>query len=160
MSLLALLRLYYAHLAVPQASQFHVLNYLFQEMIPTPLYPRDSQEFSPASQFGSINSSVHSLPYGPTLTSTRTIRKTTTLTIWTFVSKVVSLLFNMLSRFVIVFLPRSNSLLISWLQSPPTMILEPKKIKSVTVSTFPLSIYLPWNDGTRCHDLSFLNYEF
>ena len=51
MSLLALLRLYYAHLAVPQASQFHVLNYLFQEMIPTPLYPRDSQEFSPASQF-------------------------------------------------------------------------------------------------------------
>ena len=89
MSLLALLRLYYAHLAVPQASQFHVLNYLFQEMIPTPLYPRDSQEFSPASQFGSINSLVHSLPYGPTLTSTRTTRKTTTLLTKVRIVKVV-----------------------------------------------------------------------
>ena len=53
---------------------------------------------------------------------------------WTFVSKVMSLLFNMLSRFVIAFLPRSKHLLISWLQSPSTLILEPKKIKSVTIS--------------------------
>ena len=52
----------------------------------------------------------------------------------TFVSKVMSLHFNMLSRLVIVFLPRSKGLLISWLQSPPAVILEPKKIKSVTVS--------------------------
>ena len=63
-----------------------------------------------------------------------TTGKTIALTIWTFVVKVMSLLFNMLSRFVIVFLPRSKCLLISWLQSPSVMILEPKKIKSVTVS--------------------------
>ena len=60
--------------------------------------------------------------------------KTIALTRWTFVSKVMSLLFNMLSRFVIAFLPRSRSLLISWLQSPSTVILEPPKINSVTVS--------------------------
>ena len=63
-----------------------------------------------------------------------------TLTIQIFVSKVMSLLFNMLSRLVIVFLPRSKHLLISWLQSPSAVILEPKKIKSVTVSIVSLSI--------------------
>ena len=63
-----------------------------------------------------------------------TTRKTIALTIQTFVSKVISLLFNMLSRLVIAFLPRSKCLLISWLQSPSAVILEPKKIKSVTVS--------------------------
>ena len=62
------------------------------------------------------------------------------LTRRTFVGKVMSLLFNMLSRFVIAFLPRSKRLLISWLQSPSAVILEPKKIKSVTVSTFSPSI--------------------
>ena len=61
-----------------------------------------------------------SLPY-------MTTGKTIALTMWTFVSKVISLLFNMLSRFVIAFLPRSKHLLISWLQSPSTEILEPKK---------------------------------
>ena len=60
--------------------------------------------------------------------------KTIALTRWTFVSKITSLLFNTLSRFVIAFLPRSKHLLISWLQSPSAVILEPKKIKSVTVS--------------------------
>ena len=64
----------------------------------------------------------------------RTTGKTIALTRRTFVGKVMSLLFNMLSRFVIAFLPRSKHLLISWLQSPSTVILEPKKIKSVTVS--------------------------
>ena len=59
-----------------------------------------------------------------------------------FVSKVMSLLFNMLSRFVIAFLPRSQDLLILWLQLPATVSLEPKKIKSVTDDTFSLSIYL------------------
>ena len=63
-----------------------------------------------------------------------TTGKTIALTIWTFVGKVMSLLFNMLSRFIIAFLPRSKHLLISWLQSPSAVILEPKKIKSVTVS--------------------------
>ena len=64
-----------------------------------------------------------------------TIGKTIALTRWSFVGKVMSLLFNMLSRLVITFLPRSRRLLISWLQSPPAVILEPKTIKSDTVST-------------------------
>ena len=67
-----------------------------------------------------------------------TTGETIPLTRWTFVVKVVSLLFNMLSRLVIVFLPRSKGLLISWLQSPSVVISEPKKITSVTVSiVFP-----------------------
>ena len=69
-----------------------------------------------------------------------TTGKTKALTIRTFVSKVMPLLFNTLSRFVLAFLPRSKRLLIPWLQSPSAMILEPKKIKSVIVSTFSLSI--------------------
>ena len=69
-----------------------------------------------------------------------TTGKVITLTIWTFVSKVVSLFFNALSRFVIAFVLRSKYLLISWLQSPSTVILEPKKIKSVAPSTFSPSI--------------------
>ena len=88
-----------------------------------------------------------------------TAGKTIALTIQTFVGKVMSLLFNMLSRFVIIFLLRSNHLLILWLQSLFAVILEPKKIKSIIVSTvFP--IYLPWSDRTRCHDLGYLNIEF
>ena len=69
-----------------------------------------------------------------------TTGKTIALTRGTFVGRVVSLLFNMLSRLVIDFLPRSKRLLISWLQSPSTVTLEPKKIKSVTVSIVSLSI--------------------
>ena len=69
-----------------------------------------------------------------------TTGKTTALIIWTFVGKVISLLFNTLSRFVIAFLPRSKHLVISWLQSPSAVILEPKKIKSVPVSIFSPSI--------------------
>ena len=69
-----------------------------------------------------------------------TTGKTTALTRQTFVGKVTSLLFNMLSRFVIAFLPRSKRLLISWLQSPSTVILEPEKIKPVTVSIVSPSI--------------------
>ena len=69
-----------------------------------------------------------------------TTGKTIALTRWTFVGKVMSLLFNMLSRLVIIFLPRSKRLLISWLQSPSAVILEPPKIKSVTVSIFSPSI--------------------
>ena len=65
------------------------------------------------------------------------------------IGQVTSLLFNMLSRLVIVFLPRIKCLLISWLQPLSSVILEPKKIKSVTAFTFP-SIYLELSDGTRC----------
>ena len=69
-----------------------------------------------------------------------TTGKTIALTRWTFVGKVMSLLLNMLSRLVIAFLPRSKHLLISWLQSPSAMILEPEKIKSLTVSIVSPSI--------------------
>ena len=69
-----------------------------------------------------------------------TTGKTIVLTRWTFIGKVMSLLFNMLSKLVITFLPRSKCLLISWLQSPSAVILEPKKMKSVYVSTVSPSI--------------------
>ena len=69
-----------------------------------------------------------------------TTGKTIVLTRWTFVGKITSLLFNTLSRFVIGFLPRSKHLLISWLQSPSAVILEPKKVRSATVSTVSPSI--------------------
>ena len=96
---------------------------------------------SPAPQFKSINSLVLSFLSGPTLTSMNGYGKTIALLRGNFVGKVMSLLFNMLSRFVIVFLPRSKVLLISWLQSPSAVILEPEKIKSVTVSIVSPSIY-------------------
>ena len=70
-----------------------------------------------------------------------TTGKTMALTRWTFVDKIISLLLNMLSRLVIIFLPRSKHLLISWLQSPSAVILEPPKLKSNTVSTVFLSIF-------------------
>ena len=89
----------------------------------------------PATRFESINSLALRLPYGPALTG-----KTVVWPICTFVSKVMSLLFSMLSRFVIALLPRNNRLLISWLQSPSAVILEPKKRKSVTASSFSPSI--------------------
>ena len=84
-----------------------------------------------------------------------TIGKTIASTRWTFVSKIRSLFFNMLSRLVIAFLPKKKHLLPSWLQSPSAVILEPKKINSVSVSIVSPSI---------CHevmelDLSFLNVE-
>ena len=98
-----------------------------------------------------------------------TTGRTIAVTRQTFVGKVMSLLLNMLSRLVITFLPRSKCLLISWLQSPSAVILEPKKIKSDTVSTVFPSISLEvmgkmpclWHvmAKLRCHDLSFLNVD-
>ena len=87
-----------------------------------------------------------------------TTGKAIALTRWTFVGKVMSLLFNMLSRFVITFLPRSKRPSISWLQSPSAVTLEPPKIKSATVSLFPHLFAMKWWD--RCHDLCFPNVEF
>ena len=108
-------------------------------MVGSPCSPRDSQESSPTSQ---LKASIfqHSAffmvqfshPY-------MTTRETVPLTRRTFVGKVMSLLFNMLSRLVITFLPKSKRLLISWLQSPSAVILEPPKIKSDTVFTVSLS---------------------
>ena len=87
-----------------------------------------------------------------------TAGKTIALTRGTFVGKVMSLLFNMLSRLVTALLPKGKRLLILWLQSPSAVILEHKKIKFVTFHCFP--IYLSWSDGTGCYDLCFSNVEF
>ena len=97
-------------------------------------------ESSPTPQFKSINSLVLTLLYGPTLTSIPDYWNNHSYVYMDFVGKVMCLFFNMLSRLVIAFLPRSNCLLISWLQSPPAVIFEPKKIKSVTVFTISPSI--------------------
>ena len=108
----------------------------------SPCCPRDSQESSPIPQFKSISSSTLSLPYGPTLTSLLDYWKNHSFDYVrkrTFVGKVMSLLFNTLSSFVI--LPRSKHHLISWLQSLSVLIFELKKIKFDTVSTFSPSIY-------------------
>ena len=117
--------------------------------------PRDSQESSPKASVLQRSAFFMVQLSHPYMTNGKTIA----LNRWTFVSKVMFLLFNMLSRYVIAFLPRNKSLLISWLQSPSTVILEPKKIKSITVSIVSPSI---------CHEVtgpdarifSFLNVEF
>ena len=116
-------------------------DFLLDGLVGSPCSPRHSQESSPTPQFKSINFSAFSFLYSPILTSLHDYWKNHTLTRWIFVSKVMALLFNMLCRLVITFLPRSKHLLISWLQSPSAVILEPpRKKKSPTVSTVPLSI--------------------
>ena len=94
--------------------------------------PRDSQESSPKASILQRSAFFMLQLSHPYMTNGKTIA----LTIWTFVSKVMFLLFNVLCGFVTAFLPMSKHLLISWLQSPSTVILEPKKIKSVNVSIF------------------------
>ena len=124
----------------------------FPWLVWSPCSPRDSQESSPTPQFKSISSSVLSF-----LHNIHTwLGKTIALARQTFVDKVMSLLFNMLFRLVIAFLPRNKCLLISWLQSPSTVILEPPQNKVCHC----FHIYLPWSDRTRCHDLRFLYVEF
>ena len=114
--------------------------------------PRDSQESFLAPQLESIKSLVLSLLYGPTLISVHywKIGKNINLTTRTFLSKVMPPFCNMLSRFVIVFIPKSKCLLILQLQSSFVVILEP------SLFHFFL-IYLPWSDRTKGHDVSFLN---
>ena len=115
----------------------------------SPCSPRDSREYSPTTQFESINSSAPrffmvqlSHPY-------MTTGKTIALTRRTSAGKVMFLLFNMLSRLLIAFLPRSKHLLISWLQSPSAVILEPEKRKPFTVSIVSPSICqeVMWQDA-------------
>ena len=113
---------------------------------------------SPAPWFESINFLALSLLYGSTVKSIHDYWKNHSSDyIQIFVGKVMSLLFNMLSRFVIAFLPNIKCLLILWLQLPFAVILRPKKRKFVTVSTFSPSIY---HDGTRYHDLCFFELGF
>ena len=109
-------------------------DFLSDGLVGSPCSPRDSQESSPTPQFKSINSSVLSFFTVKFSCLYMTTGKTIALTRQSFVGKEMSLLFNMLSKLVIVFLPRSKHLLISWLQSQSEVILKPKKIKSVTVS--------------------------
>ena len=125
----------------------------------SPCCPRDSQESSPVPQFKSISSSALRFLYIPTLTSIYDYWKNHSFDeMGPLLGKVMSLLFNMLSRFVKAFLPRSKCLLISWLQSPGAVMLEPPKWENKISHYFHcFSIYLPWCDGSRCHDLSFLN---
>ena len=87
-----------------------------------------------------------------------TTGKTMALPRWTFIGKVMSLLFNMPSRLVITFFPRSKHLLISWLQSQLQWFAAQNNKVWHCFHCFP--IYFPWSDGTRCHDLRFLNVEF
>ena len=111
--------------------------FLQDGLVGSPCSPRDSQESSPTPQFKSINSFALSFLIVQLSHPYMTTGKTIALTRQTFVGKVMSLLFNMLSRLFITFLPRSKRLLISWLQSPSSVILEQKK-KKFNLSLFPL----------------------
>ena len=110
-------------------------DFLWNWLVWSPCSPKDSRGFSNTTVEKRSAFFVVQLSH-PYMTTEKTIA----LTRQTFVGKVMSLLFNMLSRLVIAFLPRSKHLLISWLQSPSAVILEPKKIKSVTVSIVSSSI--------------------
>ena len=134
------------------------IDFLYDWLVLSPFSQRGSRESSPTPQFKSINSSALSFLMAQLSHPYMTTGKTIVLTRRTFVGKVMSLLLHMLSRFAIAFLPRSKHLLISWLHSPSAVILEPKKIVCHCFHCFP--IYLPWSDGTGCHELSFLNVEF
>ena len=120
-------------------SGWNIQSILKEGLVGSACSPSDSQESSSTPQFKSINSLALSFLYSPTVT-TMTTGKTIALSRWTFVGKVMFLLFNKLSRLVIACLPRSKCLLISWLQSPSAVILKPPKIKSITVSILSPSI--------------------
>ena len=135
---------------------------LYDGLVGSPCNPRDSQESSSAPQFKCINSLALSLfLLSNSHTHTRLLEKPQPWPDGPFVGKLVSLLFNMLSRFLIAFLPGSKRLLISWPQSPSTVILVPKKI--VCHSFHYLPIYLPWSDGTNyitsTHHICFLRVD-
>ena len=136
-------------------------DFLWDWLVGSPCSPRDSQESSPTPRFNSINSSALSFLYGPTLTSIHDYWKTIALTRWTFVGKVMSMLFNMLSRLVRVFLPRSKSSKSFNFMAGVTICSDfgaPQNKVCHCFHCFPM--YSPWSNGTRCHDLSFLNVEF
>ena len=123
----------------------------------SPFSPRDFQESSLATQFKGINSWLSDFIVVQLSQPYMTTGKTIDLTIQTFVSR-MSLLFNTLSRYVIAFLPRSNHLLISWLQSPCAVTLEPPKEEICHYFHFPF--YLLWSNGAGCHDLSWFFFFF
>ena len=134
------------------------IDFLWSWLVWSPCSPRDFQESSPTPQFKSINSLMLSFLHSQLSHPYMTTRKTIALTRWTFVGKVMSLLFNMLSRLITAFLPRIQVSLfhgcshhLHWFGAPP------KK----SFSLFPLFPHLfAWSDETECHDLHFLNVEF
>ena len=118
-----------------------------------------SRVFSNTTVQKTIDSLVLSFLYGPALTSIHDYWKNHSLTRWSFVDKLMSLLFNMLSRLALTFLSRSKPLLISWLTITIYSDFGAQENKAChCFHCFP--ICLPWSDGTICHDLSFLNVEF
>ena len=133
------------------------VNFFKVWLIGSPCSPRESQESSPTPQFESINSLVLSLLLGLSYLY-MTTGKTKALTIWTFVGKVMSLLFNVLSRLVIAFLPRSKCLNF---MAAVTICSDFGVLQNKVWHCFHcFAIYLLWSDETECHDLSFLNVEF
>ena len=125
-------------LSIGASALASVLSMNIQGWFPlgSPCSPRDSQVSSPTPQLKASNfwcSAFFMIQLSYLYMSTR---KNIALTIWIFVGKVMSLLFNTLSMLALAFLPRSKQILVSWLQSPSAVILEPLKIKSVPVSTF------------------------
>ena len=130
------------------------VDFLYDRLVWSPCCPRDSQESSPAPQFkhslwhSSFFLVQFSHPY-------MTTRKIIALTRWTFVCKVMSLLFNMLSSFVIAFFQKSKRLLISWFQ---TWSYFEEQGNKICLYCSPISLL--WSDGTRCSDLNFLNTGF
>ena len=118
----------------PSNEHSGLISFRMDGLVSSPCNPRDSQESSPTPQFKSINSSLLSFLYSPTLTSLCDYWKNHSSNYMNFCRQSDVWLLNMLSRFVITFLLRSKHLLISWLQSPSAVILEPPKIKSDTVS--------------------------
>ena len=138
-------------------------DFLQNGLFGSPCRPRDSQESSPTNS-SKAPIIQHSAFFIVRLSHPHmTTGKNLDLTRWTFIGKVMSLLLNMLFTLVIIVLPRSKHLLISWLQSLSEVTLEPSptpppNIKTHCFHCFP--IYLWWSDGTRCHDLSFLNVTF
>ena len=116
------------------------VDFLWDWLVWLPCFPRDSQQSSPTPQFKGINSSKFSL-HGPTLTSTHDYWKNHSFDYMDLCQQSNVSVFNMLSRLVTAFLPRSKCLLITWLQSPFTAMLELKKIKSLTACIVSLRIY-------------------
>ena len=135
------------------------VDFPYNRLVWSPCCPRDFQESSQPLQFEGINSLVFSFFTVRLSQPYMTTRKTTALSIWTFVHRIMSLLFNTLSRLVIAFLPRCNHLLISWLQSPSAMIFRVQE-KEICHYFHLFPFYLPWSDGTRWHDLSCFFFLF
>ena len=138
-------------------------DFLQNVLVRSPCSPRDSQdsqESSSTPRFKSINSSALNFLYTPSLTFIHDYLKNLIFNQMDLCQQSNVSSFYIRSRLVIAFLPRSKHLLISCLQSPSAVILEPKKKKKVSHCFHCFPIYLPWSDGTWCHDLSFLNAEF